>query len=104
FREAVGATTIGSDGADEMSASRTSVPNGRRPRRPVPLLPLVIYYAVLIGITALLIWQVPEAAHALNAPIAQGAPVGDIVTGRSSAIAEGAQPFGGPMARLALTA
>ena len=30
----------------------------------------------------------PAAHDAINAPIAEGTPVGDLVTGRSSAIAE----------------
>lgn len=82
----------------------TGIASGKRPTRPVPLLPLLTYYGVLVGIALLLIWRFPAAHHAINAPIAQGsASVTDLMAGRGSEMAVGAQPFGGPMGRLGLT-
>jgi hypothetical protein len=69
----------------------------------VPLLKLLLYYVLLIGAAVLLMYFVPATQLAISAPIAQGAdPMTDLVTGRGSASAVGAMPWGGPMGRLAL--
>lgn len=76
----------------------------RRPARSVPVLALLGYYAGLVAVAAALMWLVPGAHDALNAPIAAGsAAVTELVTGRGSSAAIGAMPWGGPMGRLGLT-
>lgn len=87
-------------------AKQPSSARGRHRARSVPLLRLLIYYALLVGTGLLVMRFVPGAALAINAPIAQTAdPVTDLVTGASSAISTGsvgAAPWGGPMGRLGL--
>jgi hypothetical protein len=86
-------------------ARRNQRPSWIHGRRRLPLLALLAYYALLVGAALLLIRLVPAAHWAINAPMAEGtANVGDLVTGRTSAMAAQPAPFGGPMWRLALTA
>ncbi|MEX0907436.1 MAG: DUF4956 domain-containing protein [Gemmatimonadota bacterium] len=78
---------------------------GKQRARSIPLLGLLGYYVLLVGLGGLLIWLVPGARLAISAPIEQGAgAVGELVTGRSSAMSSevGATPWPGPIGRLAL--
>ncbi len=78
---------------------------GKRARA-IPLIKLLGYYALLVAIAAVLMWLVPATRQAINAPVAEGTVgVGtELVTGRSSSVAVGAMPWGGPWARLGLAA
>jgi hypothetical protein len=79
--------------------------NGRgvrmRARRHIPVLPLVLYYGVLIAIGLLLIAFVPGADDAITAPIAPAGGSANPFSDVPVAIPQEA-PWTGPYARLAL--
>jgi len=97
----------GSRGKTEAAAAASP----RRRARRVPLLRVLLWYALLVGLGLLLIELLPGAHLAINAPVAPAGPapgadtVGDMFsTGRSAAASSGvgAVPWQGPLGRLGL--
>jgi hypothetical protein len=76
-----------------------------RTRRQLPVIPLLLYYGVLVTIGLLLIRFVPGAQDAIAAPIVNlgGVNPFDSTPTSSSAVAAAPAPWGGPFGRLWLT-
>jgi hypothetical protein len=66
----------------------------RRQARGLPVVRLLVYYALLVAVGLAIIWYVPNGSHAIAAPFADGGASDGLITGRSSAA--GAEPAPAP--------
>jgi hypothetical protein len=85
-----------------MRRSRTGRGVRMRARRHIPIVPLAIYYGIVLAVGLLMIRFVPGAEQAIVAPIAPGAG-GDLFGTAPAAATAAEAPWGGPFGRLALS-